>query len=126
MNPTDNGTRGMTLETLKASAWLRRPGRISESKKNLRDKCVKNSLRRFNSAFEETCLGSYWVRTSIWMDKFNYFGKLIHVFFCCLNWKVMESELNLTMEKLITTIRTVLKCCQRESFHDSYEKISEC
>ena len=50
---------------------------------------------------------------------------MIRVLACCLRWKNGKSEEMLTVEELNAAKLAILKRCQKESFHDAYEKISK-
>ena len=56
-------------------------------------------------------------------ERFGSFKKMIRVFSYCLRWKKKNSGEILTFEELNAAKLAVLKRCQKESFHDAYEKI---
>ena len=58
-------------------------------------------------------------------ERFGSFKRMIRVFSYCLRWKKKNSGEILTFEKLNAAKLAILKRCQRESFHDAYEKISK-
>ena len=56
-------------------------------------------------------------------ERFGSFKKMIRVLSYCLRWKKKNSGQILTVEELNAAKLAILKRCQRESFHDAYEKI---
>ena len=58
-------------------------------------------------------------------ERFGSFKKMIRVLSCCLRWRKRKSGEILTVEELNAAKLAVLKRCQKESFHDAYDKINE-
>ena len=56
-------------------------------------------------------------------ERFVSFKKMIRVLSYCLRWRKKKSAGILTVEELTAAKLAVLKRCQKESFHDAYEKI---
>ena len=116
MNPADIGTRGMTVEALKESEWLTGPAWLTERE-------APEKLRFSIQEEQEPVMEAAVIEPAFEWDIFGSFKKMIRVLSYCLRWKKTISGEILTVEELNAAKQAVLKRCQKESFHDSYEKI---
>ena len=58
-------------------------------------------------------------------ERFSSFKKMIRVLSYCLRLREQKSEGILTVEELNAAKLAILKRCQKQSFHDAYDKISK-
>ena len=58
-------------------------------------------------------------------ERFGSFKKMIRVLSYCLRWKKRNYGEILTVENFNAAKLAILKRCQKESFHDAYEKLSK-
>ena len=119
MNPADIGTRGMTVEAPKESEWLTGPAWPTETE----DAWPKAPERLQFSIREEPepVMEATVMEPAFEWERFRSFKK-IRVLSYCLRWKKKNSGEILTVEELNAAKLAILKRCQRESFHDAYEK----
>ena len=121
LNPADIGTRGMTVEALKESEWLTGPAWLTETE----DAWPKAPEKLQFSIREEPepVMEAAVMEPAFEWERFSSFKKMIRVLSYCLRWRKKKSEGILTVEELNAAKLAVLKRCQKESFHDAYEKI---
>ena len=121
MNPADIGTRGMTVEALKESEWLTGPAWLTETE----DAWPKapEKLQFSIQEEQEPVMEAAVMEPAFEWERLGSFKKMIRVFSYRLRWKKRNSGEILTVEELNAAKLAVLKRCQKESFHDAYEKI---
>ena len=121
MNPADIGTREMTVEALKEIEWLTWPAWLTETE----DAWPKapEKLQFSIQEEQEPVMEAAVMEPAFEWERFRSFKKMIREFSYCLRWKKSNSGEILTVEELNAAKVTVLKRCQKESFHDAYEKI---
>ena len=123
MNPTDNGTRGMTVEALKESEWHTGPAWLTETE----DAWPKapEKLQFSIQEEQEPVMEAAVMDPAFEWERFGSFKKMIRALSYCLRWKKRNSGEILTIEVLNAAKLAILKRCQKESFHDAYENISK-
>ena len=121
--PADIGTRGTTVEALKENEWLTGPAWLTETE----DAWPKAPERLQFSIREEPDpdMEAAVMEPAFEWERFGSFKRMIRVFSYCLRWKKKSSGEILTVEELNAAKLAILNCCQRESFHDAYKKISK-
>ena len=121
MDPADIATRGMTIEALKESEWLTGPAWQTETE----DACPKapEKLQFSIQEEQEPVLEAAVLEPAFQWERFGSFKKMIRVLSYCLRWRKRKSGEFLTVEVLNAAKLALLKRCQKESFHDAYEKI---
>ena len=121
MNPADIETRGMTVEALKESEWLTGPAWLTETEDAWPE--APEKLQFSIQEEQEPVLEAAVMEPAFEWERFESFKKMIRVLSYCLRWKKKNSGKILTVEELNAAKLAILKRCQRESFHDAYEKI---
>ena len=121
LNPADIGTRGMIVEALKESEWLTGRAWLTETE----DAWPKapEKLRFSIQEEQEPVMDAAVMEPSFEWERFGSFKKMIRVLSYCLRWKNRNSGEILTVEELNAAKLAILKRCQKEKFHDAYEKI---
>ena len=111
----------MTVEALKESEWLAGPAWLTETEDAWpkAPEKLQFSIQEEQEPFMEAAV----MEPAFEWKRFGSFKKMIRVFSYCLRWKKRNSGKILTVEELNAAKLAVLKRCQKESFHDSYEKI---
>ena len=111
----------MTVEALKESEWLTGPAWLTETE----DAWPKAPEKLQFSIREdpEPVMEAAVMEPPFEWERFSSFKKMIRVLSYCLRWRKRKSEGILTVEELNAAKLAVLKRCQKESFHDAYEKI---
>ena len=123
LNPADIGTRRMTVEALKESEWLTGPAWLTETEDAWpkAPEKLQLSIREVTEPVMEAAV----MNPAFKWESFGPFKKMIRVLSYCLRWRKKKSEGILKVEELNAAKLAILKRCQKESFHDAYEKISK-
>ena len=123
LNLVDIGSRGMTVEALKESGWLREPVWLSMTE--VAWPKVPEKLQFSVQEEPEPFMEAVVMEPPFQWERFSSFKKMIRVLSYCLRWKENNSGGNLTVDELNAAELAILKHCPKENFHDAYEKISK-
>ena len=121
LNLADIGTRGMTVEAVKESEWLIGPAWLTETE-NAWPKAPEKLQFSIREEPEPVIEAAVMEPAFKW-EIFGSFKKMIRVLSYCFIGRKKKSEEIMVVGELNASKLAVLKRCQKESFHDAYERI---
>ena len=110
----------MTVEALEESEWLTGPAWLTET-----EDAWPKAPEKLQFSMQEPVMEAVVMEPAFKWERFGSFKKMIRVLSYCLRWKETISGEILSVEELNAAKLAILKHCQKESYHDVYEKISK-